>query len=234
MTEEQPPPKPKTLAEAAAIAISEAIISGQLPPNTKLAVRALSDMLGFGPSPIREALSRLAGRGLVTAQGQQGFRVAPTSEKDLRELMTARTVLETGALRLSIEAGGPEWEAGIVSTLQKMKHFQENLPQTPEERSEKFESLNMELHRALISSCGSKRLIVLHDELYEQTRRYRRLMLGALDVSRGIYDAHIALVESVLSRDVDLACESLIEHNNVVLNLVFDSESTPESRSSSE
>lgn len=222
MIKSAPPSKPKTYAEAAGVAISKAIISGELKPNSRLAVRTLSETLGFGPSPIREALSRLAGRGLVVAQGQQGFRVAPVSESDLRDLMTVRSVLEAGALEKSMVEGGPEWEAQIVSVLHKMKHFQEHLPDTLDERSQGFEALNMEFHRALISACGSHRLMVLHDELYEQTRRYRSLMLGSLDVSRGIYNAHKDLAEAVLSRDIEKATKDLIAHNNVVLNLVFD------------
>lgn len=219
--------EPKTRAEAAGIAIAKAIISGEFAPGSRLAIRDLSKKLGIGPSPLREALARLAGRGLVIAYGQQGFRVAPVSKSDLYDLMRTRTVLETGALRLSIELGDSDWEAGIISTLHKMKHFQANLPEALDDRSRQFEALNMAFHRALISACGSPRLIALHDELYEQTRRYRSLMLNSRDVGRGLYDAHLGLANTVLARETEKACKELVEHNNVVLRLVFDaSEST--------
>ena len=91
-----------TLSAAAADAISAAIVRGELAPGSRLAVRSLSAELAVGPTPIREALTSLAGRGLVVAIGQRGFRVADISRGDLLDLILARTAIETGALRPAI------------------------------------------------------------------------------------------------------------------------------------
>ncbi len=71
----------------------------------------------MGSSPLREALSRLVGEGLVTFEGNKGFRVGGLSREDLADIAYMRTAVETFAIRTAIERGGMEWESGIVSAL---------------------------------------------------------------------------------------------------------------------
>jgi hypothetical protein len=58
-----------------------------------------------GLSPLREALSRLVVSGLVWAEGQRGFRVAPASIEDIQDISDVRTNVECLAFRQSIERG---------------------------------------------------------------------------------------------------------------------------------
>ena len=85
------------------------IIEGRLKPGRKLNTRLLVESYGAGNSPVREALSQLAGEGLVVRQERTGFRVAPTSAEELLEIVTTRCSLEETALRESIEHGGARW-----------------------------------------------------------------------------------------------------------------------------
>lgn len=127
-------PGSSTLSAAAADAISSAIVGGDLAPGSRLAIRDLSTELGIGPTPIREALTGLAGRGLVVAYGQRGFRVAQVSRQDLLDLILARNAIETGALRQSMERGDADWEAEVAAALQRLKYFSANPPASVEER----------------------------------------------------------------------------------------------------
>ncbi|WP_332767577.1 GntR family transcriptional regulator [Phenylobacterium sp.] len=213
--------EPQTLSTRAAEGISSAIIRGELAPGSRLAIKALSARLGIGPTPVREALTGLAGRGMVVGMVQRGFRVAAVSEADLRDLIAARTVIETGALRDAIAAGGADWEAGIAAALQRQKHFSRSPPDTIEARVAAFEDLNRDFHTALIAACGSSRLIALNNELHDQAQRYRNLMLRVRDVSPNVYDEHRELAELALSRDADAACARLAAHNSITLNMIY-------------
>lgn len=210
-----------TLSAAAAEKISAAIIRGDLPPGSRLAIRQLSSELDIGPTPIREALTSLAGRGLVTAFGQRGFRVADVSRQDLEDLVAARTAIETAALRQAIAKGDADWEGSVAAALQRLKHFSANPPATVEARVADFERLNLGFHHALIAGCGSSRLIALTEDLHRQAQRYRNLMLRVRDVSPNVYDEHRELAELVLSRDADRACARLAEHNHLTLKLIY-------------
>ena len=55
-----------------------------------------------GNSPLREALNRLSENGMVVREENKGFRVAPASEEELKELIRTRCWLEEIALRESI------------------------------------------------------------------------------------------------------------------------------------
>ena len=59
----------------------------------------LRDRYDIGAAPLREALSRLAGEGLVIAQEQRGFVVSGMSIEEARDIGELRLMLEIEALR---------------------------------------------------------------------------------------------------------------------------------------
>src|SRR3546814_19026824 len=64
-------------------------------------------------SPLREALARLVGDQLVNSLEQRGFWVAPLSLEELDDISRVRNLVETEALRLSIENGDDAWEQQV-------------------------------------------------------------------------------------------------------------------------
>ena len=106
-----------TLAERATQRIEADIVRGALAPNARLGIAETAARYGVGATPLREALSRLAARGLVNAIGKRGFRVQSISRDDLADIVRIRSVLEREAIRLSIAAGDGAWEGEIVGAL---------------------------------------------------------------------------------------------------------------------
>ncbi|APL95099.1 transcriptional regulator [Sphingobium sp. TA15] len=210
-----------THTEAAARLLSDAILSGDIAPGTRLNIRALSEGTGLGPTPIREALANLAGRGLVTFAGQRGFRVVPVSPQDLQSIMTARTVVEQGALALSMDRGTEDWEVEIVASLHRLKMFTDNPPTDIDKRIDTFERVHWRFHLSLIGACGSDHLIAIYQDLYEQTRRYRSLMLKTDVDPDQAYEKHSLLAQFCLSRDKRRALEMLSGHNNMLLSTIY-------------
>jgi DNA-binding GntR family transcriptional regulator len=60
-------------------------------------------------------LVRLTAEGFTELEGHRGYRVAPVSATDLRDVVKNRQLLECEALRLSIELGDEHWKAQLVS-----------------------------------------------------------------------------------------------------------------------
>lgn len=108
-------PKAPTLVETAYSALRREILEGALKPGAKLRTEELRARYKVSGSTIREALTRLLGEALVTAEGQRGFRLAAASIEDFRDLSAVRRLVETEALRQAIAAGGEAWEADIVA-----------------------------------------------------------------------------------------------------------------------
>jgi GntR family transcriptional regulator, carbon starvation induced regulator len=90
------------------------IVHGALASNARLGIAETAARYSVGATPLREALSRVAARGLVNAIGKRGFCVQSISRDDLAGIVRIRSVLDREAIRLSIAAGDGAWEGEIV------------------------------------------------------------------------------------------------------------------------
>lgn len=217
-----------TLSERAAALIERDILAGRWEPGAKLAIQALAARYGIGATPVREGLSRLVSRGFVVALGQRGFRVASISRADLEDITSVRVLVETEALRRSMRDGGDEWEAEIVSSLHRLRRAAERDPGSIAEGAAAFDALHKAFHRALLGACGSERLLALHDDLYFQAYRYRRVMMRQFSDAAEFIAVHQDLANVVLARRFDEAVEKLTAHLNATVSLVYDQASVAE------
>src|SRR5690242_4585693 len=96
--------EPTTLntAQTIAQALREQILSGELPPHTRVTQRDLAAKFGFSPMPARDAVKMLLAEGLVVQEGSKTIVVAPVNNADFVEIMEMRMLLEPRALELSI------------------------------------------------------------------------------------------------------------------------------------
>ena len=91
-----------TKADDIALALEEAIVTGQLEPGTVLRQEHLSEQFAVSRTPIREALRRLAALGLVSFEPNRGVRVRLLSRDELREAFLVRAELESLATELAV------------------------------------------------------------------------------------------------------------------------------------
>lgn len=66
--------------------LKERVLSGAFAPGARLDVNDLAAAEGVSPTPVRNALNRLAGAGLLVSQSNEGFFAPRWSEQDLRDL----------------------------------------------------------------------------------------------------------------------------------------------------
>lgn len=81
------------------------IQSGRLGPGTVLGEVEQAARLGVSRTPLREALGRLAGDGLVVQQSPRVTVVSDVDAGDIRELFEVRRALEETAARLAATRG---------------------------------------------------------------------------------------------------------------------------------
>lgn len=185
------------------------IVSGRLPPGTKLRFDALREAYGVGLSPLREALSRLAENRLVESTGQRGFRVPSASVEDIRDIAMVRKEVEGLALRRSIELGDDTWEANVVASRHRLSVLSRaNRPVTEDD----WEERHREFHHALVSACQSNWLLHLHGILSDQFDRYRRLSAQSRLPNSPRPLVHQKLHDAALARDAALAVGLLHDH----------------------
>lgn len=93
-------PAKRVLAAPVYDAIKERIMDQIFPPGSRLNIDALSAELEVSPTPVREALARLAAEGLVTFEPFKGYSVnPPLTAHQVADLMHVRRLLEVDAAR---------------------------------------------------------------------------------------------------------------------------------------
>ena len=218
----------ETLSARAAQAIEADILAGALAPESRLGIAETAARYGVGATPLREALSRLAARGLVKAVGNRGFHVTPISRADLADIVLIRQTIEREALRLAMARGGADWEADILAALHKLKRRIADDTRGFREGDAAFDSLHKTFHAALIGACGSPRLLAAQSQLYDESYRYRRLMMGSFPGANAFLRIHEQLADLVVSR-AETAAEALGDHIAATLTLVYPLDCEPAS-----
>ncbi|HEY7988125.1 MAG TPA: GntR family transcriptional regulator [Lapillicoccus sp.] len=75
------------------------ILGGSLPGGSLVTEGELAEVAGVSRTPVREALLRLEGEGLVRLYPKKGALVVPPSVDDARDVFEARVVIEEWAAR---------------------------------------------------------------------------------------------------------------------------------------
>jgi DNA-binding GntR family transcriptional regulator len=200
------------LAERAFRLLRRRILHGDLPPGGKLKVEALQSATGLSSSPLREALNRLAVEGLVQAQDHRGFRAAPISVADLRDVYALRRVVEVAALEQSMTRGDDAWEAAVLAAFHRLERVEARVGSGLMALNDEWTERHRDFHLALYAACGSPRQIALIGQLFDQAERYRRLSARHRKEPRRKVDEHRALMDLALARKKATAREALIVH----------------------
>jgi len=189
--------------------IKRDIIFGRLAPGAKLKLDQLKTRYEASVPTLREMLNRLASEGFVAAAEQRGFFVTPVSEDDLIEIANLRILLETSALKTSIENGDADWEGELVAAHHKL-HLMERRVLEGDTEIETWKRYDWEFHQALIKACNSRNLLTLHAIIFDKYLRYQMLVM----TNRGeeAVGEHKAMFEAALARDIDRAQNALEQH----------------------
>lgn len=204
-----------TTSEAIYNRLRYEILRGSLEGGARLTVADLRTKYGFGLTPTREALVRLAAEGLIVADPNRSVHIRDVSLEELNDLMTARQVLEADLLPRSIAAGDEMWENKVVSTQHLLSRT--SLPVNGEDPAYSlWEDRHRAFHFALVSACGSTWLLQFWDTLVDHSERYRKLRFQAskeiiLD-PKIVQDEHDRIVAAVLKRDSKEACLLMKQH----------------------
>jgi DNA-binding GntR family transcriptional regulator len=201
----------RSLTERVYECVRADILAGRFSPGQRLRPTDLAALNGVSLNVVREALNRLAGERLVQASPQQGFSVVQVSASDLNDLTDVREMVETAALRRSIEHGDLAWESALVAA----HHRLANTPLTdedPDQLSDEWMRAHNAFHAATMCACGSPRLVELAATLGESAAMYRYYSQRYDHGRRDIAGEHRAIFEATIARDADLACRLHAEH----------------------
>lgn len=171
----------------------------------------------------------LASEGLVISEQHKGYRVAPVSAEDLREIATLRGEFDALAIRETLESEEDSWEGQLIAAFHGLQKRDKLGPDG--EINPDWERFHMAFHDALVSGCDMPKLMSFRTILDLQARRYRRISVHYLQGARDDLGEHRALRNAVLERDADLAGQLIRDHywKTVDVILSHDAASEPTS-----
>ena len=120
----QPAPA-RSQAELAYSMLVDRIIRLELEPGRMLLDRELTEALGVGRTPIREALQRLAGEGLVVHFPHRGMVVAEITAVGTRDIYEFRSLIDGEAARLAATRASEEEIAELQRLAQELADLAE-------------------------------------------------------------------------------------------------------------
>lgn len=184
--------------------IIEAILAQRLAPGTRLGEQSLSLLFDCSRTLVREALVRLAARGIVTVSARRGWYVVQPSHDEAREAFEARRVIETGLIRRT----SPVDKSAIKRLKQHLK--QEQAALSGSDVGQRSYLLG-DFHVCLAECLGNQ---LLADTLRDYTARTTLIAMlyqSTHDAVQSCQD-HVAIVEALTRGDTALAERLMEEH----------------------
>ena len=186
--------------------LRRAVFEGELESGTPLREVALAESLGVSRPTLREALALLVAEGLATREPHRGVSVASPDPESVRDVSTARAVLETAGVRSWPEASEEAREA-----VRRALGAYEQAVAT----GASYQELNrrhLAIHLSLVGLTDSPRLVSMAEALVGELR----LVLAQIDrVRRNARDqagSHHHLLDLLESGEVEAAAAELGTH----------------------
>lgn len=189
-------------------ALKQRLLAGDFPLNVRLGEQRLADLLDVSRTPVREALLRLMGEGLVSRSPDGGYEPVAPDVIAAHHLYEVRRGLELLAIRRPSLTGSPHDRRALL----ELREDWRDIAGEAHEATPSFVLLDESFHVRLAEAAGNP---VLVDQLRQVNERIRVVrMQDFLDAERidATITEHLGIVEAVLEGDLDEAQRRFCSH----------------------
>lgn len=215
-------PEKKSLKQQAYDEIKRKIVTCEYAPNTLLNEELLREELHVSRTPIRDALSRLEQKGLITILPKKGIMVSSLSINDINMVFEVRMMYEPYALLhygsripYSVLTHSYELLSGLDAMSEDWAFFQ----------------ADDAFHAAVVQAIGNRFLLQTYEWIQDQNLRFR-VMTGQTSAPRleDTSKEHTRILEACLKKDWSEAASAMKDHlinsKNATFDLLFQKKDT--------
>lgn len=227
------PPKPagalsiQTAPQAAAQALREAIISGELKSGDRILEQKWSSRLGIGQPTLREAMKELENQGLLEKTRQRGTYVATLSPEDYRRILEVRIPLEAIAISRAAKRLTPASEKELTDIVMAMAgtELQSDV--------KKFHDCDVLFHRTIWQMADNEYLTLLLETItfrlfvFSVAGRWPESPKAATERIAAIQQ-HMGILEGMRSGDPQKAQHAFVQHTVQYWNKTYGLDLTEE------
>ena len=183
------------------------ITSGILKPGERLNKNQLCDIFQVSRAPLREAIQKLAAKGLLKKECQKGTYVVKLTGSDIKVLFDLRQNLETLAVKESVNTIPEDKLLALKKYFENEENCYINNPEF--EKSEDYNNRDMELHFDLIINYSESMIL----------RHIGSTLIDLAEITFNISTApsssireHIEIIDALILRDAVKAGKALSSH----------------------
>lgn len=159
----QVPEKDHSLSARIGASLAERIVSGLLPPGTRLMQDRVAEEFQSSHVPVREAFRKLEAQGLLIATPRRGVRVTELDPGLVLEVTEMRAALEGLALHHALPRLS---RADLDAAHQALVDGEKS------DEIAVWEAANRRFHLAITTPCGMPRLMSAIGDLHRSDARY--------------------------------------------------------------
>jgi len=153
------------LAAVAYEQILDAVVAGKLPGGTVIQERLIARHLNLSRTPIREAVSRLEGEGILKRVSPRVLMVNRVSVSEVLEIIAVRRLLEVEAVGAAV---GKMSAAETAALSERVRALQSSSNVTAKE----YHGLDDEIHEGIAKASGNQTLCSIISDLRRRTAMF--------------------------------------------------------------
>lgn len=188
--------------------IIEAVMAQKLAPGARLGEQQLAMLFDCSRTIVREALTRLAARGIVTVSARRGWYVIEPSQEEAREAFEARRVIEMGLIRCTTEVS--------KTAIKQLKNHLTREKAAVKGRDVGLRSFLLgDFHVCLAECLGNSLLADTLRDFTARTTLIAMLYQSSHDAAESC-DEHVRIVQALEKGDLVLAEQLMHSHIGTV------------------
>lgn len=188
--------------------IARSIRSGALSPGQEFSLREIAGQLGVSFIPVREALSRLEGQGLVVTRRNRSAIVAPLDADDLHGIYRLRRQIEPDLAAASCTLLGDDDYTRLESAFESFADETQSIDDV-------YDAHHL-FHRELLRPAATTWDLRVLDSLWRAAERYVRIAFRRFDPDPGEHarraSVHAEVLDTFRSRDARAVRNVIHEH----------------------
>ena len=189
--------------------LRQRIVSGDLPPGSRISETEIALACGVSRQPVREAFIKLAEEGLVEVRPQRGTFVRRISVPAVMDARFVREAIEADVVRLLAATPDPGLEAELLRQIEEQKTVLET-------DVAGFVPLDDRFHRTLAEAADKPFAWSVVEGLKAQMDRVRQLSARKLNKA-DLIAQHTAIARAIGAGDVAAAESAMRGHLREIL-----------------
>jgi DNA-binding GntR family transcriptional regulator len=210
--ESEPQPATRSQSEIVYDQVRQAILSLDIVPGATLSERGLESEFGASRTPVRAALIRLQGDGLVSRDGR-AWQATPIDLGVVRALTEYRSAVEAAAVRMACARASDDDIAAFAAAARDDSPVDENAGIV---RGDTF-------HGGVAELSGNPFIVEAVRSAVTRMARARWLELRSADDRAQAWREHADIIDALLRRDADAAAAASERHASANLERLLTS-----------